>query len=316
MVDGSVKIMSSLTKVAVILPFNDLEVFHGGSRHGVKSWIPYFNQFLMLYESIVENWNNKYFEYQIIVLHSIDFSPEKQKILDSLDICVMKVNYDGHPLKIRPMAYRVEVECDFRLVMDVDMIALREPKFDFSFDAQAVYGGNKFNKGQWQKICRWLGCNMPSYRIFRIRKGNYKAWCFKEHYFHQTGKVKKKIFPYFNNGAILIKNSLSTALANTWERYRESYTKYIMSTEGVDIDMEGQDVIGLAINSVTDNWSVLPRGCNYALNEKFYFGRRMIRSGTESVSLYHYINLSEGNLYHHIINNYKELVSKKHFTGS
>lgn len=307
---------NELTKIAVILPFNDLEVFQGGSRQGVKSRISYFEQFLILYESIMENWKKEVFDYQIIVLHSVPFSLEKQKTLDCLDICVMKANYDGHPLKIRPMAYMVDVDCDFRLVLDVDMIALKEPEFDFSYDVQAVYGGNKFNKKQWRQICKYLDCVMPSYRILRIRKGNYRAWCFKEHYLYQTGKQKKKIFPYFNNGAILVKNSLASELANTWVRYRELYTEYIKSTEGVDIDLEGQDVMGLAINTITDNWSTLPRGFNYVLNEKFHFGRRMIASDTELVSLYHYINLSEGSIYYDIVNRYQESVTKKHFISS
>ena len=41
--------------IAIIYTFNDIAVFPGGQRAGIKSIIDYFQQFLISYESIKDN---------------------------------------------------------------------------------------------------------------------------------------------------------------------------------------------------------------------------------------------------------------------
>lgn len=301
-----------LNKLAIILPFNDLGDFPGGSRIGIKGQISYFDQFLMLVESIIENWKGENFQYRIIALHSLPFSKEKKAILNQIDLEVVKADYDEHPLKIRPAAYSMNFDCDFRLILDVDMIALKEPEFDFTKDALATYGGNKYNKRQWREICKVLGCKFPEFLSLKIKSGRYGEWRFLEHYLYQTGWIKGKAFPFFNNGAILVKNELAPELSSVWLDYRRLYTQYIKETCGANIDLEGQDVIGLAINQVTNNWSTLPKGCNYILQEKFYTGRRLIAATPEEVSLFHYINLNEGNQYYKLVQDYYNMIRLKY----
>lgn len=72
-----------MTKIAIITPFNDIEEIEGGSRSSIKQMISYFDQFLILYSSIEENWQNANFEFTFIILHSIPFERKKIKILNS-----------------------------------------------------------------------------------------------------------------------------------------------------------------------------------------------------------------------------------------
>jgi hypothetical protein len=303
-----------LNKVAIILPFNDIGEIHGGSRSGFKGQISYFDMFLMLVESIKENWQGKYFEYRIIALHSLPFSDEKKAILEQINVDVVKANYDEHPLKIRPAAYTMDFDCDFRLILDVDMIALKEPNFDFSKDVLSTYGGNKYNKGQWKDICAYLGCKTPNFVCLKLKIGHYRRWRFLEHYLYQAGWIKGRVFPYFNNGAVLIKNECAAKVGSVWLDFRRLYTQYIQETQGADISLEGQDVIGLAINQITDNWSILPRGCNYIVQENFYLGRRLIaRTELERLSLFHYISVSKGNLFFTIVDSYYSKVRSEYY---
>jgi hypothetical protein len=305
--------MNPLKKVAVILPFNDVETMSGGSRNGIKSKISYFNQFLMLYESIQENWHNEHFEHQLIVLHSMPFNKKKKAILDRLNVEIVTSEYQEHPLKIRPGAYIMDFDCDFRLILDVDMIALKEPVFDFKVSAQAVYGGNKYNKNQWQNICRYLGCKVPSFLSMKLKKGRYQRWGILEHYLYHAGWLRWKIFPFFNNGAVLIKNELAPKLGDVWLEFRRSYTKYVQATQGIDIDQEGQDVIGLAINDSLYSWSTLPRGFNYAVNDSFPLGRLMNKNTRNGVSMLHYINVGKGTYCYDLVERYYKKVINKYY---
>ena len=301
-----------MKKIAIITPFNDLKIFHGGSLSGIKSEISYFDQFLILYESIKRNWKRKYFNYDIYVLHSIDFSNEKKEILSKLDINLIKVNYKYHETKIRPMAYSIDIDCDFRLVLDVDMYAMKEPEFDFNYDFQAVYGGNKYNSKQWKEICEFIGCEYPDHRIKKITKGNYRHWTFKEHYLFQSQKLNKLLFPYFNNGAILIKNSLTREFYFLWEQYRAAYTKYTDLKFNINIDLEGQDVIGLALYNTSRNWNTMPVGVNFVVQEKFKEGRKLINKYANNIFLFHYINCSKDSyfFYNLLLEEYNNIISK------
>lgn len=311
----------SLKHVAIIMAFNDVEIFHGGSRSGIKSGISYFDQFLMLAESIREKWREKNFTYRIVALHSQPFNDAREDILHQMGVDVIRVDTEALPwdcgkqkLKIRPAAYMLNFDCDFRLILDVDMLAIAEPKFDFRKDIQATYGGNKYSQREWKAICNYLDCEMPRFpSLIKIYRGNYGEWSFLEHYLYQTGYVKKRIFPYFNNGAILVRNDLAEKLGTCWLEYRKRYTKYILENKGLDIDQDGQDVIGLAINQITDNWGALPRGCNFMLQEKFYLGRRMINRSNDIASLVHYINLSEGNRYYEMVESRYRKIRAKYY---
>lgn len=304
-----------LKKVAIIITFNDIQKFNGGSRVGLKEKISYFDQFLILYESICDNWKKEKFDYEFYILHSIPFKPNKLKIIKSLPMVnVQMVSYPKHKHKIRPMAYYLDVDCDYKLVLDVDMLALKEPDFDFTSDAQGMYGGNKYNSLQWKKICNFLKCHFPEDLIVKTDLGHYRKFEIKEHFLYHTTPDLPKMFPYFNNGAILIKNTLSQKLAEVWDGYRDTFTEFIFKEFNTNIDLEGQDVIGLAIHKVTKNWTPFERGFNFILQDKFDEGRELVDIYKGNVSLIHYVNVPQNTIYYPIVLNYYNQVKNKYYS--
>jgi hypothetical protein len=299
--------------ISIVIPLNELKSFNGGSLNGVKSEINYFIQFLMLYESINQNWKKTSFDYNFYLIHSIPFSDKNQEILDKLDIKQVYTQYKRHKTKIRPICYELEIDCDFRLVLDVDMLALSEPNFDFNKDFQAMYGGNKYNKSQWRKISKYLKCDMPNESVRIFKKGIYNKWTFKEHYLYQIGVTKKKKFPFFNNGAILVKNNFSYDFSCLWDDYRASYTEFVKKEFNINIDLEGQDVVGLAINQLTQNWGVFEPGFNFIIQDKFDEGEKLVRNFKKQVSLLHYIHATKTNKYYPIIKEHYNRVVKKYY---
>ncbi|MGG7036600.1 MAG: hypothetical protein ACI7YS_15595 [Flavobacterium sp.] len=307
---------TKLHKVAIVITFNDIQKYTGGSRAGLKEKISYFDQFLILYESICTTWKKEKFDYEFHILHSIPFTKKKQRILENLrgGVTVKMVTYPPHRDKIRPMAYYLDVDCDYKLVLDVDMLALKEPDFDFSVDAQAMYGGNKYNPNQWQKVCEHLNCDFPKDLIIKQDEGHYREFGIKEYFLYHTDPNCPKMFPYFNNGAIFIRNSLSKELAKVWEGYRASYTEFVKKEFNTNIDLEGQDVMGLAIHNVAKEWLPFQRGFNFILQEKFEDGVAILRNHEDQAVLLHYINVpKESTFYGAILNGYKE-VQRKYYS--
>lgn len=212
------------------------------------------------------------------------------------------------------MCYSVPIDCDFRLVLDVDMYAMSEPNFNFSKDALAVYGGNKYTKEQWQSICGYLGAEMPKQRILNQEAGTYKSWRFTEHFLYQTGKFRKRKFPYFNNGAILIRNGVSQQFVQLWEQYRTKYSAYVKKQFDIDIDLEGQDVVGLAIANTTSNWSHFPKGFNLVIQERFDIGKKLVHVFKGTLSLLHYIQMTNKNKHYALIKDMHGRVRQKYYS--
>lgn len=300
--------------IAIIITVNDILNFHGGSRSGIKKEISYFDQFLILYYSIKKHWCSEDFRYQIYLVHSIEFTEEKKMILDSIDVHTTLVNYPKHKTKIRPMAYYLNIDCDYRLVLDVDMLAMGKPKFDFSCDFQAMYGGNKYNMEQWKEICNLLECDFPNYPILKNNRGSYNDWSINEMYLYQIGKIHKKVFPYFNNGAIFIKNTLALEFVKKWEDSRELFSKYVKEKFDVDIDLEGQDVIGIVLNDISKNWKPFERGFNFPIQESFDTSKELLeKQSKKGLSLVHYINVTDNIKWSNIIYLKYLKVRRKHY---
>jgi hypothetical protein len=305
--------MKNRPLISIVIALNEIKDFHGGSLNGIKSEIDYFTQFLMLYESINENWCEADFDFNFYLVHSIPFSDKSQKILDKIDVAQVLTDYSLHKTKIRPVCYSLQIECDFRLVLDVDMLALGVPKFDLTKDFLAMYGGNKYNWFQWKRICSFLDCKMPVQRVRFFGKGKYNYWSFKEHHCYQLGLSTVKKFPYFNNGAVLISNKISHDFSIRWDDFRISYTTYVKREFNIDCDMEGQDVVGLAINDITENWGIFNTGINFILQDKFVEGKVMVNQYEQQPSLIHYINASIDNPYFQLIKDYQTKVILKYY---
>lgn len=303
-----------MTHIAIITPFNDLETFEGGSKASLKLQISYFDQFLILYSSIIKNWKQKKFTYSFYIIHSKPFSEARLKILNQLpEVKVLFAEYDLHETKIRPLAYTLDFDCDYRLILDVDMFALMEPDLDFTADVQAMYGGTRYNEKQWKTICSYIGAEYPDFELLQTEEGNYKKWGMNSHFaYHLEDRyLEKRLFPYFNNGAVLVKNSISKKLGELWEDYRTRYAKYLKEVEGVDAGIVGQNVIGLAIHNTTKNWTAFPRGFNFLLQNFQADSHSLIEFfDSNKVSLFHYINVPENTIYYNLVDSeYKNIRS-------
>jgi hypothetical protein len=301
-------------KIVIITPFNDIEFFEGGSRSSIKQEIPYFDQFLILHSSIVKNWRGADFDFSFLVLHSLPFNDEKRNILASLEsVEFRQVWYEAHETKIRPMAYRIDVDCDFRLILDIDMYALNPPTFNFDVDAQAMYGGNKYNSEQWDEICEYLGAKKPRQLILKKDAGDANSWGIDNHVDYHLSGFNEILFPYFNNGAVLVRNDCAKKLGEVWNEYKLKYIQYVRKREGLDHEISaGQNMIGLAIANSVDTWAPFEPGINFIVQRNFEAGLRLIEEfDINKVKLFHYINVPEDCVYERLVMDEYEKIKLK-----
>lgn len=102
-------------------------------------------QAVMLYNSIKTNW--KSFDYDITMFYNkkIKWSKEDwKKIKDLPDLNMISVDKGDHPdipwqTRLPCFSHKLKREGTHRLVMDCDMIALLEPKFDLTCDWQGMF---------------------------------------------------------------------------------------------------------------------------------------------------------------------------------
>ena len=196
------------------------------------------------------------------------------------------------------------------------MYALSPPNFNFKIDAQAMYGSNKYTKNQWEQICNFIEAKLPKYKVLRENVGNINDWSGSEHFLYHLGEINEKIFPYFNNGAILIRNSFSKELKVTLENYTFRYIEYLKKHEGINHQVSvGQDMIGIAIDNCVKEWQPFEPGFNFIVQNSFEKSRLMLDSfDIKNVKLFHYINVPKGSIYEKIVlNKYKE-VRKKYYS--
>jgi len=278
-------------KIAIVICINEISKFAGTTSNGIKDSLSYVNQFLMLYYSIKENW---FFNYKIYLIHSRDFLDETYKNLNSLDIVLKKINTEN--LLIRPESYLLDINCDYRLVLDSDMIALKNPIFNFKYDAQAQYGD--FNYESLPKeLFNVLKIKQPKETVFiqheKIKSNTKGIWSttncnlVKEYYKNELN-YEKKYYPIFNHGAILIKNKYSKILGEKIVLYKKYFNTY-----------NGQSVVGFIINDITKgNWTHFNKGFNFHLNIKRISPTKKKYIDTNNkIELLHYIHVAKDSIY-------------------
>jgi len=295
--------------IAIIYTFNDIQSFAGGQRGGIKSFIDYFQQLLISYESISENWKGDKFTYEFHVVHSDKFSDKKQKLLDELGIITHRVKNAFGNVMLRSNGYLIDIDCDFRLLLDNDTLGLEEPEFDFNMDIQAMFGGCKWNRKEWEDICEWLNLPCPDGQPIRTDKGGYNKWNSFEYIKYITTGSSEGLFPYFNNGVMFIRNSLSKhfgalLVSTSWKYFKNPDYK-------VDAPLT-QDVLGIVTNTITDKWSILPIGTNLLC----LLNQPKVLEFTENykgkVSLIHYIMLKKNQRFGDIVMKYFNQINEKY----
>lgn len=243
----------------------------------IKRKITVVDQFIILYKSIKNNWN---FPYRISLCNSIEFNKTDKERLSELDIDLYFVEPDipELPFYCRGACFNVQtsIKGTHRLVLDTDMIALKNPNFDYEVDFQAIYAGSLlFNNNDIKYISKKFGLKET------LINNNANGSLFKR-YFND----EKNIYPYFNGGAILIKEEISTQFANLWTPTLLLSTNKGWNDKNVAHSKKHlgcQLTIGLALLTITDNWKPFEKGFNF-------LGKVISANsfGKDKISLYHY----------------------------
>lgn len=290
-------------KIAILSCFSDNNYVKGTTNGGIKSEFSYLTQLFMLYFSIKDNWK---FNYDFYAVYKNKLKDKTLKIFKQFpDIKLKQVQSDFNVLKIE--AYKLDIDCHYKLLLDCDTIALKEPNFNFNYDAQCMYGdfNYQFINNSLPNELNYLLNRLEKYEEHKINKiNNNNLWNNKnENLIRQfyENKELKKFFPVFNGGAVLIKNNLGKDLGNILNNYR-----YFTKNENT------QNILGIALNYITNNnWFPFEKGFNYPINEKnsnYNFMLKQIEK-YEPILL-HYINISKNNkLYNKYIKKYYSKVN-------
>lgn len=276
--------------IAIIYNFNDItDTFGGGSKMGVKQDITYFEQFLLSYDSIKENWSTEKFTYDFHVIHTQPFESKNKKVLDSLtDVSVVKVEEPFDGTGLRCLAFDIDIDCDYRLVLDNDTIALKTPNFDFTKDALVSYGGSVYNENRYKLFCEHLGIKVPKEKPFC--DVGYLEWNTAEYEVYYKKNPKSRLFPALNAGALLLKNELCNEFAQKLLDGVPKIPGFAKKYGGRSVKVL-QPIYGLILNDVTDNWKPFEKGFNYIVTHKKGI-QDVIKEYKGNIYLLHYINYS------------------------
>lgn len=234
------------------------------------------DQTAILVNSINQNWN---FHNEIFFMHSYPLLDKDRARLERLGVKILhRKSNSKHPglaFANRGASYLEPMACTHRLILDSDMIALREPVFDFKLDVAATPGKSLFTLEQWKRIFAHCDLTIPTNSV---RKETMNNNSYTQYY----SKNRVRFFPYFNHGAVLIKNELAHEVGTRFIEYRDIlYNVYA--------HYHGQIAIGLAINETTKNWGPLPRGFNFLATLE-----PSVRFPLKDITLYHYLGKKGG----------------------
>lgn len=225
----------------------------------ITKGIDMVTQFIVLYNSIKKNW--KSFEYKITLFcnENYSFNEFDKKRLSELDIdiCYVKPDHECSPFAVKcaGISHKLRISGTHRLYLDPDMIALNEPKFDLSCDWQAMYAGS-YNLSVFNYINEKYGYNIDCKKYDLTIRNPYKAYM-------QNKNEYKNLIPYFNGGAVLVKESLCGKLAELGLMSMESCVDTNLSHSGRHFS--GQYGFAFSLVSLSENWKPFEPGFNYLL---------------------------------------------------
>jgi len=257
-----------MRKLDILISFNDVEkeekVF--GCCQGQKKFTT-IEQMQALTKSLKKNWAS--FTGNIYALHSLKISDNTANKLIGAGFSPVLVPFNP-PLLNRATCFTFSNDSEYSLVLDTDMLFLKEPALKFEKDFYMGYGGSfpPKEKQAWQEM--W-----DNYcRVFDLPL-NYNDQAFK--IYHQEGK--EVYFPQRNNGCLLIKTDKKEQFL---KNYLDIFEK-LKTMNGVN-HFKGQCAVSIAFNKEMSA-GVLPRGVN------FIGGQLPL---DERVSLFHYVGADKG----------------------
>lgn len=276
--------------IAIIYNFNDIDgKFSGGSNSGIKKNISYFEQFLLSYDSIKENWNTQKFTYDFHVVHTKNFKNKNQKVLDNLkDVKLYLVDEPFQGTGLRCLAFDIDIDCDYRLVLDNDTLAIETPNFDFTKDALVSYGGSVYNENRYRLFCEELGIKVP--KETPLCDVGYLEWNTSEYEVYYKQNPGHRLFPALNAGALLLKNKLCKEFGQKLLNGIPKIPAFAKKYGGRSVKVV-QPIYGILLNDLTDNWDSFERGFNFIVSHKMGM-HNIAKEYKGSIYLLHYINYS------------------------
>ena len=236
----------------------------------LKKNFDYLYQFYFLYKSIKKHF--KTIDYNIYVLNTVPFPENINNALKKMGVIVLTRTSDHLSFNRKIFfyinyseSYIENIRCDYKMILDADTLFVSDITIDIieyikTKDALGMYGSRNFNKSYYTTICNKLGLKIPDEINQRQGGRSDGRWTTESTYLYNKSdyNINNRLFPYFNNGAIIIKNSLSKSLGILWKNKRSKLTKMGYNNLG----QNGELTIGLCINHITNNWGPLPKGFN------------------------------------------------------
>lgn len=250
----------------------------------VNKKIPLLTQFKALYKSI--KLNLKEIEYQISVVHSTEYSTSDLDTLRTMDIDILqyKENEEERAMKDIDImvklgqsrySIRTKKKGTHRLLIDVDILFLKSPEFDFNVDFQFGFAGALPPKLFIDNMIKKTNlADFPSEVNWDLRNP------FWEYNINQTDY--KQLVPMVNNGVILIKENSAKTVKDKYLTPITARMNYFCKTPK-EKHYFGQWIIGISLVSYSADWKPFSKGINYLIKsydiEKF---------GKDNIQILHY----------------------------
>lgn len=303
---------NKLPHIAIIFTFNDIQHSPGSTKTGMKSYIDFFSQFMIAYESIRENWNQKYFTYEFFIIHTDDFNEDRKKILNSIDVTLIRTKCIFGYGAMRHLSFLEKIDCDFKLVLDNDVVGLSTPNFNFDKDALITYESSKYNYQQWISICEDLNLKVPIQKPIAIENGYYHSWNDNEYLYYYKNRPLYNLFPSLNAGAFLIKNDLSYLFGCLLGMCSAKYNNLVLSRDNVNIEYVSQDIYGVCLDNITKNWEPFEFGFNFIFSNLPNLKNYSLNEYDGNITLFHYISLNDDNKFSEIVKSYHNRIKEKY----
>lgn len=271
-------------------PFVNITVFYS-PNHAKQSRLSSFQKSIDLLDqlqglvySIRKNWHS--FDYDITVFHSskTPLNERDWEVLKVLEVDTIEVEPDTpelpHYCRAACFDHPLEFPGTHRLVLDIDMVALAEPKLNFDVDFQAMFNPSiGYRRDVFYKVYAWMSQKLG---MKPVHADPSKTWDFNfpaHKVYHETGKWdRNRFFPYFNGGAVLIKDNKAKELTKLWRP-----TIYLASGKDwmfKNPNMAAERTLSAALVTVADSWEPFPPGFNSL--------HRLVPTDPYPVSLFHY----------------------------
>lgn len=248
------------------------------------------SQLIILYKSIKKNWNN--FEYDFYCFHNKNIlwsDEDKKRISEFKDLNLISVDYPDHnnvpwQTRIPCFIYPLKNKGTHRLVLDCDMIALKNPEFDFNVDWQCTFAGSLIND-------KYINYMLKKYNfdLDHILNKNYIKKNLLQNYYNNPNSWKN-IYPYFNAGAVLIKEKLTNKLISHWKPTYDLVLEksWPSNLNNKDIrHISGQYTLTFSLLATSNNWKPFKPGFNYLI--KSYDIKKFKK---KNISLVHYCGIN------------------------